>query len=137
MNLFTYGTLMDADIMTQVSGAIFQSQKATLLHYIRKTVRGEIYPAITMQRGNSTAGIIYFNLSLEAFDRLDKFEGNIYSRTKVEAICDNGEIVDTHAYVITETSAHQLSEEDWSYENFIKNHKQVFQRDYNGYNELE
>lgn len=137
MNLFAYGTLMDLEIMTQVSGNQYRSQKATLLNYVRKRVRGEVYPAIIGQSGGAVDGILYFNLSKEAFDRLDKFEGPLYVRTEAEAVCDNGEGLATDTYVITADSAHQLSDDDWSYENFIMNHKQLFQGSYNGWDELE
>lgn len=128
---------MDTEIMTQVSGATYRPQKATLLHYVRKTVSGEVYPGIIRQDGGSVDGIVYFDVSLESFDRLDKFEGSLYVRTEVETICDDGEHVDTDTYIITSDFAHQLSDDDWSYENFLKNHKQLFQGGYHGYDELE
>ncbi|MDD3814374.1 MAG: gamma-glutamylcyclotransferase [Desulfocapsaceae bacterium] len=136
MNLFAYGTLMDTEIMTQVSGATYRSQKATLLHYVRKTVRGEVYPAIIKQSRGSVEGIVYFDVSLESFDRLDTFEGPLYVRTEVETISNDGERVSTFTYVLTANSAHKLSEDDWNYENFIMNHKQLFQSGYHGYDEL-
>lgn len=137
MNLFAYGTLMDTEIMSQVSGATYLSQKATLLHYVRKTMCGEVYPAIIKQSGGSVDGIVYFNVSLEAFDRLDKFEGPLYVRAEVETICKKGERVSTYTYVLTANSAHKLSDDDWNYENFITNHKQLFQNGYHGYDELK
>lgn len=137
MNLFAYGTLMDTEIMTEVSGARHRSRKATLLEYVRKTVQGEVYPAITRQSGSSVDGIVYFNVSPEAFDRLDIFEGSLYDRCEAVAICDDGECVETYTYVITANSIRHLSGDDWSYENFLKNHKQLFQGDYQGYDELE
>lgn len=137
MNLFAYGTLMDTEIMTQVSGTTHRSQKATLLQYVRKRVSGEVYPAIIKQNDGSVDGIVYFNVSSEELDRLDKFEGPFYERTEVVAVNDDGESISTHAYVIAADSAHQLSNDNWSYEHFLMNHKQLFQGDYHGYNELE
>ncbi|MGB5765898.1 MAG: gamma-glutamylcyclotransferase family protein, partial [Arenicellales bacterium] len=64
MNLFVYGTLMDADIMGRVTGSAYQSQEATLQEYSRRTVRGEVYPAIIKQCGCSVDGVVYFNISL-------------------------------------------------------------------------
>ena len=136
MNLFAYGTLMDPEIMAQVSGAAFQSQKATLFQYDRKTVWGEVYPAIIKRNGGAVEGIIYFDISEETFDRIDKFEGPLYVRKKVMATCDNGESVGTFTYVISPTAVHQLSDDDWSYEYFLENDKQLFQSSHPGYHKL-
>jgi gamma-glutamylcyclotransferase (GGCT)/AIG2-like uncharacterized protein YtfP len=135
MHLFVYGTLMDSEIMTQVSGAPHRYCNAKLHHYVRKMVRGEVYPAIIKQEGGSVDGIIYCNVSSTALNRLDRFEGDFYVRTGVETICDDGEHVRAQTYVITADSAHHLSNEDWSYDNFITNHKQRFQTGYKGYDE--
>ena len=100
MNLFVYGTLMDADIMGRVTGSAYQSQEATLQEYSRRTVRGEVYPAIIKQSGCCVDGVVYFNISLLDIDRLDKFEGSLYERIEVEVIFNNGERVSSHTYVI-------------------------------------
>lgn len=137
MNLFVYGTLMDADIMGRVTGSAYQSQEATLQEYSRRTVRGEVYPAIIKQSGCSVDGVVYFNISLVDIERLDKFEGSLYERIEVEVIFNNGERVSSHTYVISTKSAHQLSNDNWSYDNFLAKHKNQFQNGYYGYDELE
>lgn len=137
MNLFAYGTLMDPEIMAQVSGSTCRSRKATLHQFVRKTVRGEVYPAITMQQGSSVDGVVYFNVSTAAVERLDKFEGFLYERTETAVICDDGKCVEIHTYIIRTGYAHQLSDIDWSYEKFLSNDKQLFQGAYSGYGTLE
>lgn len=137
MNLFAYGTLMDPEIMAQVSGNTFRSQKGTLFQYVRKTVWGEIYPAIFKRNGSSVDGIIYFDISAEAFARLDKFEGPLFVKKKVMMVCDNGENVGTYTYVIAPDSIHQLSDDDWNYEDFLANDKQLFQSSFQGYSRLK
>jgi len=136
MNLFAYGTLMVPEIMAQVSGSTCRSRKATLHQFVRKTVRGEVYPAIIMQQGSSVYGIVYFDVSAAAFERLDKFEGSLYVRTEIAVTCDNGECAKAHTYVIKAGHAHQLSDADWSYEKFQANHKHLFQGAYSGYDKL-
>lgn len=136
MNLFTYGTLMVPEIMTQVSGSQYLSQKATIFNYVRKTVSGEVYPAIIKQKGGVVEGMLYFNLSKEAFERLDKFEGPLYERTETKAVCKDGKHVVTYTYVITPNFAHQLSDDNWNYENFLTNHKNLFQGSYNGWDKI-
>jgi gamma-glutamylcyclotransferase (GGCT)/AIG2-like uncharacterized protein YtfP len=126
MHLFAYGTLMDADIMTEVSGDHYRSQEATLAGYVRKTVRGEVYPAIASQAGSSVDGVIYFDVSAQAFERLDIFEGELYSRNQVVVAYDNDKAVTVFAYVIAASEAHRLSTTDWSFEEFQNTHKPCF-----------
>ena len=127
MNLFAYGTLMDADIMTEVSGGRFRSRKATLAGYVRKTVRGEVYPAIIRQADSCVDGMVYFDVSSQAFERLDIYEGELYDRQRVVVACDDGESVTAWTYVIAASEAHRLSTDDWSFENFLKKDKPHFQ----------
>ena len=126
MHLFAYGTLMDSEIMTRVSGTSHRSRKATLPRYVRKRVRGEVYPAITGHSDGSVDGIIYYHVSSEAFDRLDRFEGALYTRRKVIVACGNGNHVAAQTYVISPRAAHLLSREDWSYEHFLRHDKPFF-----------
>ncbi len=137
MNLFAYGTLMDPGIMAHVCDEAYRSQRATLLHYVRRRVSGEVYPAIIAQPGGAVAGVIYFDVSPAAMARLDRFEGDLYQRAEVAVISDAGESMTTQTYVIAADSAHKLSDDDWNYEVFMVNHKQIFQDDYCGYAELE
>lgn len=133
MNLFVYGTLMDPEIMAQAAGETYRSQRATLFQYVRKTLRGEIYPAIIRQPSGAVAGLIYYDVSSAAMARLDRFEGPLYVRSEVVALSAAGERVATYTYVIASDSAHRLSADDWCFEAFMQNHKQIFQDDYSGY----
>lgn len=128
MHFFAYGTLMDPETMTRVSRSRYRSQQATLPDNVRKLVRGEVYPAILEQAGGSVDGVVYYNVSSESFDRLDKFEGPLYARTRVVTICDNDKSVAAYTYVITANYAFRLSTDDWSYENFLQNPQQNFHR---------
>jgi len=127
---------MDPDIMAQVSGAKHRSQKAVLHDYVRKTVIGEVYPAIILREGCLVEGTLYYDVSSVSFERLDKFEGSLYLRTDVPVICDDGESVVAETYVITESALHQLSAEDWSFDRFLSKDKMFFQSGYPGYDDL-
>ncbi len=139
MNLFAYGTLMDPEIMRRVSGFESRSLRAVLFGYVRKALRGEVYPAITPRRGASVEGILYFDLPPEAVERLDRFEGALYKRTEVVAVLEGGkpEEVDALAYVIVPEHLDRLSERGWSFEKFLHSGKGRFQRSYEGYGKLE
>ena len=127
---------MDQEIMTRVCGVECRFQEGNLPHYVRKTVRGEVYPAIIRHKDHSVDGVVYFGVSPQAIDRLDKFEGPLYVRTDAFAILNDGRRVDIQTYVIDSDFADRLSDDDWSYHSFRKKNKDVFQRTYQGYKEL-
>ena len=139
MNLFAYGTLMDPEIMRQVSGFESRSAEAVLQDYVRKALRGEVYPAITAREGVSVEGVLYFDLPPKAVERLDRFEGALYRRTEVVAFLEGSkrEKVEALAYVIAPEHLDRLSDRDWSFERFLQTGKGEFQRHYHGYGKLE
>lgn len=129
MHLFAYGTLMDPDIMARVCGISCRSRKATLAGFTRKRVSGEVYPAIVKKAGDSVEGIVYYNLPGAAFDRLDRFEGSLYVRTRVMiAVFGEDHPVPAESYLIRPVYAYRLSSEDWNLENFLRNDKHLFNR---------
>ncbi|MDX2493742.1 MAG: gamma-glutamylcyclotransferase family protein [Desulfuromusa sp.] len=136
MNIFVYGTLMDQEIMGSVSGDQFKFQKAHLNNYVRKRVRGEVYPAIIGQNNSLVDGILYFDVSAEAVDRLDRFEGSQYVRNEVLVSCDNGELVQAQTYIIAAESVDQLAAENWSFKNFLQTGKAEFKKNYQGFEKL-
>ncbi|MGD8367445.1 MAG: gamma-glutamylcyclotransferase [Desulfobacterales bacterium] len=139
MNLFAYGTLMDPEIMHRVSGFQRRSSRAVLFGYVRKALRGEVYPAIAPRKGASVEGILYFELPPEAVARIDRFEGSLYNRTEVVAVIDGSkrEAVAALAYVIAGEHLDRLSDRDWSFKRFLETGKGRFQSSYEGYGKLE
>lgn len=136
MNIFTYGTLMDPEIMETVSGGHFNAQKILLKHYRRKKVQGEVYPGIVREEHCLLAGIVYLGVDAQALARLDRFEGPQYARCDVTLSCENGAELGAQAYVIKEEHVFELSDEDWSFEVFLKSGKAKFKADYRGFDEL-
>lgn len=137
MNIFAYGTLMDADIMRQVCGAEFYSRAARLDGYQRKKLRGEVYPGIVALGGSCVTGLVYFDISPTALHYLDQFEGTEYQRTRVTAVGEDGECIAAETYVLTPQAAALLSDEDWNLEDFVTRDKPLFQDQYGGYQALE
>ena len=133
MNLFTYGTLMDAAIMHKVCAENFSSQAAVISGYLRKKLIDEVYPGIIAQPDASVQGRVYFDVSAQALQYLDDFEGDYYQREAVVAILDNAETVQAETYVMTAASASLLSQEDWSLEEFLQRDKPLFEEKYGGY----
>ncbi|CAB5114845.1 Signal transduction histidine kinase CheA (EC [Olavius algarvensis associated proteobacterium Delta 3] len=128
---------MDPDIMTQVSGSAHRRRTATLPDYIRKTLKEEVYPAIIPHVDAVVEGVLYFDVSHGAFDRLDQFEGPLYVRTGVVVTVNDEKRVSAQTYVLDAAHNDRLSDTDWSYELFLKRNKNSFQSMYRGFHSLD
>ena len=135
-NLFTYGTLMCEDIMYEVSGYHLLHKPGILRGYSRRSVMGEYYPAIMPDKEATVSGLIYFNLPGSAWDRLDRFEGEMYERLLVPVESNDRSILSAETYVIHPDYLNHLDQSDWDFEDFIKNGKTSFQKHYRGYHSL-
>lgn len=136
MNLFVYGTLMDDEIFQIVAGERPSSDQAVLHGYIRKQVIGEVYPAIAEQSGDEVTGILYYNLTETALNRLDRFEGDQYDRRGVKVSLRTGQFVAAQVYVFSEKSKQRLAPDDWEYRTFLNSGKELFLTGYSGFREL-
>ena len=133
-NIFTYGTLMDSEIMRAVTGRSFQSLKGTLRGYSRKAVPGHTYPGIIAAPDGILEGVIYLNVSEEAISRLDAFEGEGYKRIIV-SVESNG-IIPCDTYLCLNPEELESSPE-WDFNYFKDNHRDIFLRQYKGWNEID
>jgi len=55
-HLFAYGTLMCEDIMQEVSGCLPEHQRAVLKGYVRRRVKGQVYPGLLQREANRVDG---------------------------------------------------------------------------------
>ncbi len=136
MNLFVYGTLMDKEIFQIVTGERSSADLAILHGYIRKQVIDEVYPAIAEQSGHEVAGILYYNLTETALNRLDRFEGNQYDRCGLKVSLQAGQLIDAQVYVFAEKSKQRFAPDDWEFRTFLNSGKELFLRRYSGFREL-
>ena len=132
MQLFVYGTLMDAEIMSHVAGGHFFSRSAKLEGYRRRRVRGEVYPAIVPCPDETVSGRVYFSLSPAALERLDQFEGQQYERCPVTVTCAAGSLP-VQAYILAPAYHDRLSSETWELTTFQRSGKILFSRHYTGF----
>ncbi|MDY6990752.1 MAG: gamma-glutamylcyclotransferase family protein [Thermodesulfobacteriota bacterium] len=135
-NLFAYGTLMCDDIMEEVSGFHLAYVVGILKGYSRWCVKGEHYPALVPDEEGRVEGVVYQNLSNGAWDRLDRFEGEMYTRESVEVELADGTTVPAAAYVVRAEFLNHLDQADWDFEDFLRNGKARFQNHYKGYQSL-
>ena len=132
-HVFTYGTLMDAQIMADVCQAEFQCTPATLSAFRRRRVVDEPYPAITPDASETVEGLLYTNVSPDALQRLDRFEGPLYDRQIVTVIDQQGQLQTAEAYVIRPENIAQLSDEQWTLSWFQEQGRTLFVDEYRGF----
>ena len=130
---FTYGTLMCEDIMEEVTGCRHMAEPAVLKGFRRFAVRGELYPGIIPREDGNVPGVIYRDVSPNAWHRLDEFEGELYERRKVEIILPGGGSLWAGTYVVRPKFVSRLAPVDWQFEEFLKTGKSVFRKSYKGY----
>ena len=136
-NLFAYGTLMCEDIMRKVSGCSFQHMPGILTGYIRRCVRGEPYPALIPHSRGRVEGVLYLNISSLAWNRLDRFEGDLYVRQRVPIGLHNNTTVNAETYIVRPEFRSYLEQSDWDFADFLRNGKARFEGRYKGYRFLD
>jgi len=132
-NLFAYGTLMCDDIMREVAGCPLSHGTGTLKGYRRRSVKGEHYPALVPDEDGRVDGVVYHNVPASAWDRLDRFEGELYERRRVRIELDNGTALHAAAYVVKPEYLDHLEPFEWDFAEFLRNGKARFQKHYKGF----
>lgn len=121
INVFTYGSLMFDRVWSSVVDGSYRKTEALLNGYVRKAVKGEVYPAICPSASHSEVqGIVYYNVTPADLGRLDVFEGELYCRKTVKVVAvDTGRIF-AETYVLKEEHYPISSHLEWSAEKFEK-----------------
>lgn len=162
-SLFVYGSLMAPEVIRAVIGRVPASCPAVLSGYVRHPVRNQAYPGlIPCQRqqsmddddvqgdmeSSSTTGLLYKDLSDLEICRLDRFEGDEYSRTTVQVepmivttrattdshasdiatgeTASHSRSIETEAYVFTNPTSELDTSRLWSFETFKRSHLETF-----------
>jgi len=124
---FVYGTLMEPQVLSLVSGEHFNSfrlRPAVLHGYRRVRVADATYPGIYPAEGSEVQGFLARGLSEEAVRRIDAFENDGYDRQNLQVISKQGTPVQAAAYVAS--SRMKLTDEEWDFEVWRANHRQAF-----------
>ena len=101
--------------------------------YSRRSVKGEVYPALVSDEKGEVEGILYKDVPAGAWDRLDRFEGEIYSRQSVQIRLPDEITVPAETYVVGPAFPNHLEETEWNFDNFLYYNKSGFNREYKGY----
>jgi gamma-glutamylcyclotransferase (GGCT)/AIG2-like uncharacterized protein YtfP len=120
-HVFTYGTLLVAEVMEAVAGARFASLPARLDGFERVCVRDAVYPAARVAGAGSIDGVLWLDVSNAGLVRLDRFEGALYERHGVRVSTAAGPH-DAQVYVVPAAHHHLLDPAPWDVARFRREH---------------
>ncbi len=123
--------------MAEISGSHLSPVSAKLRGYRRMCVKGEHYPALVPDAAEQVEGVVYLNVSRAAWDRLDRFEGEMYAREVVQVKLDDGHTVSAQTFVARAEYMDYLVDAEWDFAEFLRKNKGSFRRSYKGYRALK
>ena len=115
-SVFTYGSLMFADVWQRVVAGQYRSAPAILPGYFRHALHDVSYPGIIPAAHASVTGVVYFDVSDADLLALDHFEGTDYRRIEASAIGTDGAPVQVQTYLFLHAS--RLTGLPWIPESF-------------------
>lgn len=119
VSVFTYGTLMCADIMQAAAGGLPPSTPARVQGFSRHPVAGEDYPGIRRSTTAHVEGLLYHDVAPPLLKRLDTFEGSQYRRETVTVTLADGHRITAQTYVFADNLLHLLEPGEWDYPAFL------------------
>jgi len=120
-NLFTYGTLQNAEVIAQVVGRSWPSSPALLEGYARYRVNDKPYPAIVEAPGAQVHGSLYSGVTQRELERLDDYEGELYERCSLR-VWVGTRALDAFTYLLRREYRALLSAELWELADFEREH---------------
>lgn len=126
--VFAYGTLEVPAVMEAVTGRRFRSREAELAGFVRRRLRGRIYPGAIEWPGSRIAGRLYEGVAAPTLTRLDRFEGSLYERREVTVLVGSGGEARAELYVLSPAGRGELLEEPWDPGEFVRLHLDAYLR---------
>lgn len=127
---------MIPSIFVSVTGRSLFSARAYLSGYRRYRLKNERYPGIIQADGETTDGVVYFDVDALSLNKLDIFEGDYYSRESVSVMTEDRKMIQTETYVIKTEYRNLLSGDPWDFKEFKTRHEQEFKRQYAGFSAI-
>jgi gamma-glutamylcyclotransferase (GGCT)/AIG2-like uncharacterized protein YtfP len=124
--LFSYGTLMLAEVMEIVAGRRFTARRATLAGYRRRLLRGRVYPGLLPVAGESVEGVLWEDLDPPALARIDRFEGSLYERPELRVTLASGESCAAFVYLLRPEQRALASDAAWHEAEFRERHLSAY-----------
>jgi gamma-glutamylcyclotransferase (GGCT)/AIG2-like uncharacterized protein YtfP len=88
-HVFTYGSLMFAEVWTRIVTGRYRSVEGTLHDHARFAVIAQDYPGMIHAPGASVTGMVHLDVDAADVERLDRFEGDDYRRVTVSVACSD------------------------------------------------
>lgn len=126
-DLFCYGTLCIPAIMRAVCDHRSAGEAASLAHYRCAALRRRVYPAIVYQAGEVTQGVVYRRLNQQQLQRIDRYEGDMYVRTRVEVNMAAMRKVEVWTYVLHPRYYRLIKKQPWSLAEFAARNQAAYQ----------
>jgi gamma-glutamylcyclotransferase (GGCT)/AIG2-like uncharacterized protein YtfP len=134
VNLFTYGSLMFAEVWSQLVRGDYVRRPARLHGFARRRVHGDVYPVIFRSHdGDWVDGVIYFGVGDDDLRRVDAFEADAYDRQTHTVIVDGCEKHKADAYVLKDRYRHMVNHCEWDPQWFAREALPIFLHDYSGF----
>ncbi len=134
VSVFSYGTLMIAQVMEAVTGGHFRAEPALVAGFARYGLRGESYPALVPETSCATDGVLWHDVDGDSLQRLDAFEGDWYQRIAVQVMLGDppgpGLTAQAETYVLVEAQRHRLNHRRWSRDRFESQRLPQFLKQY-------
>lgn len=111
--LFAYGTLQLPELAQAITGKSFAAEDAVLDDYACFAVRDQAYPGAVESPGDRVPGRLYAGVDTESLSRLDRFEGVLYERRRLDVRGSGGSAVCAWVYVVPSERRAALSDEPW------------------------
>ena len=104
--------------MHAVAGCRRDGEPALLSGFRRYAVKGADYPAIIESPDAELSGCLYRNLPPFSWQRLDRFEGDMYARLTCAVLAEDGLEIAAEVYVLKPGYRHCLTADDWDFDRF-------------------
>ncbi|MFP4315974.1 MAG: gamma-glutamylcyclotransferase family protein [Desulfovibrionales bacterium] len=111
-HVFTYGTLMVPAIWSRVVRGTYATVPGILHGFSRRCLRGRSYPGLIKGNGSVT-GVLYLEVRSDDLLRLDRFEGDEYTRVSGQIECPRQEPFPAAFYVVSSRASHLVEDEEW------------------------
>jgi gamma-glutamylcyclotransferase (GGCT)/AIG2-like uncharacterized protein YtfP len=120
MHVFTYGTLMFAEVWQSVVGRQFEAMEGVARGFAIFRVANAVFPGIVAgTERDMVRGVVYLDADDAALARLDVFEDDFYERQALWVECADGQKRAAEAYVVPPQNKHVLTDEPWLRESFL------------------
>ena len=125
MNLFFYGTLMDAEVRELVCGKPLDAVEPAIAQGFRRVfVAGRHYPMLLPHASGWVEGTLVRGLDTETVHRLQVYEGWEYTLQPIKVRSSAGSMVMAHVFLCPPGIAPK--KQDWRLDQWQRRHKRTF-----------